>query len=402
MTSPRYTFLRPLLNTNQNWAGLELVTPDESPFSLGPDTSLAGLLADSPLCATPILLRSLTGAWPGGDLTGLAQTIPLADATTIGHLSHGNEGRRQRFGVMARAGDDVDTLAAAGIACYAIGAAEAQARISPLALQALLDEGILLAAVQVTSHDLFVWCAARGFQLIGAEFVTRPDDLPSGQADPSKLKLLHLLSLVVQDAATREIEEVFRGEPKLSYNLLRLVNSASGSGHAKITSFSQAILLLGRRQLQRWLQLLIYAHQYGDGTPNPLLQQAAWRGKFIEHAILELRALQSPAAHPEEAQEVRDDRAFMTGMFSLLDVLLNLPQREILASLPLHEEVAAALSARRGLLGALLTIAEQIEQGLFARAETLLADLALPAEAVLRVEAHALAWASTLHGQDLG
>ena len=92
-------------------------------------------------------------------------------------------------------------------------------------------------------------------------------------ADTTRLKLLKLLSLVVQDADTREIEEIFRQEPKLSYNLLRLVNSVAVGPKTPITGFNQAITVLGRRQLQRWLQLLIYANQFGQaGQPNPLLQ----------------------------------------------------------------------------------------------------------------------------------
>ena len=37
------------------------------------------------------------------------------------------------------------------------------------------------------------------------------------------------------------------------------------------------------------------------------------------------------------------DNAFMTGLFSLLDVLINLPMPEILKELPLHDAVNEAL-----------------------------------------------------------
>ncbi|MCZ7654784.1 MAG: EAL domain-containing protein [Rhodocyclaceae bacterium] len=74
-----------------------------------------------------------------------------------------------------------------------------------------------------------------------------------------------------------------RPEPGLTLNLMRLTNSAASGVRQKITSVRHAITVLGRRQLQRWLQLLVYA----DASPNgplasPLMQLAATRGRFME------------------------------------------------------------------------------------------------------------------------
>lgn len=89
----------------------------------------------------------------------------------------------------------------------------------------------------------------------------------------SRIKLLEMLALVADDADTGKLEAIFRQEPKLSYSLLRLVNSAAIAPRNPITSFAQAINLLGRRQLQRWLQLLVYADPNNSQLPNPLLQK---------------------------------------------------------------------------------------------------------------------------------
>ena len=47
------------------------------------------------------------------------------------------------------------------------------------------------------------------------------------KADTTRQKMLKLLALIAQDADTAELDEVFRQESKLSYSLLRLVNSAA-------------------------------------------------------------------------------------------------------------------------------------------------------------------------------
>jgi EAL and modified HD-GYP domain-containing signal transduction protein len=159
----------------------------------------------------------------------------------------------------------------------------------------------------------------------------------------SRSLLLKLLALVAQDAETDEIEALIRRDPNLSYQLLKLVNSVAVSPGKKITSFAQAILLLGRRQLQRWLQLLLYARTAGGATASPLLPRAALRGSLME-------GLAARQGLPRETQ----DHAFMAGMFSLLDVLFGEPLETVIAPLNLADDIAQALLAGSGRLGGLL------------------------------------------------
>ncbi|MDB5961266.1 MAG: hypothetical protein JWP59_2560, partial [Massilia sp.] len=158
--------------------------------------------------------------------------------------------------------------------------------------------------------------------------------------------------LVAADADTHEIEALLRRDPTLSYNLLRLVNSLGVGGGRRITSFSQALLLLGRQQLRRWLNLMLFAARQGDVRSNMLLARVAMRARALE-LLAKARGLD------KNSQE----QAFMAGMFSLLGVLFGLPLAEVLAPLALGEAVHAALLRREGELGMLLTLYEAAEKG---------------------------------------
>lgn len=160
---------------------------------------------------------------------------------------------------------------------------------------------------------------------------------------PSRLLLLELLAKVANDADSHEIETIIKRDPQLSYHLLKLVNSVGFALTTRISSFNQAITLLGRRQLQRWLQLLLYAHTRDGDKANPLLPRAAMRAGLTEALC------QASGGTPEMY-----DRAFMAGMFSLLDELFGMPIEEIVGPLHLADDVYTALTRHSGALGALL------------------------------------------------
>jgi EAL and modified HD-GYP domain-containing signal transduction protein len=206
-------------------------------------------------------------------------------------------------------------------------------------------------ALGVDSDADLARCRNADFQWFGGNYPLHPA-AHAGHApgSPSTALLLKLLALVTRDAETREIEAILKQDPNLSFQLLRLVNSVSFALTQKITTFGQALQLLGRRQLQRWLQLLLYASPVA-GSPSPLLPRAALRAALME-ALLR---------HAGEHGEMLD-RAFMAGMFSLLDILLDMPLDEVLGQLNLADDLTAALLRHEGQLGRLLgvvTVAER-------------------------------------------
>ena len=192
----------------------------------------------------------------------------------------------------------------------------------------------------------------RGTEWVDGDWCMAPPPKASGAQAASRVTALQMVQLVARDADTHEIEALMRRDPTLSYNLLRLVNSLGVGGGRRITSFSQALLLLGRQQLRRWLNLMLFAARQGDVRSNMLLARVAMRARALE-LLAKARGLD------KNTQE----QAFMAGMFSLLGVLFGLPLAEVLAPLALGEAVHGALLRRDGELGMLLTLYEAAEKG---------------------------------------
>ena len=190
-------------------------------------------------------------------------------------------------------------------------------------------------------------CRVVGFTWFGGSYALQPEPDTRPHDGTSRKRLLSLLALVARDADTRELEELLKQDPALAYQLLRLVNSAAFNVSAPITTFGQAINILGRRQLQRWLQLLLYAREDEHGEINPLLPLAALRAAHME-ALCRL----------DGGDRERQDMAFMTGVFTLLPLLLGMTMEDIVASLSLDSQVTQALLERRGPFGTLLQLVE--------------------------------------------
>lgn len=239
-----------------------------------------------------------------------------------------------------------------------------------------------LLAEKVETRAEFKRCLDLGFHLFQGYYFAKPEVITGKRLAHSEIQLMKLLEKVNADAESHEIEQMLKEDALLSYNLLRIANSASSGARQQITSVKAALALIGRRQLQRWVQLLLYTSS-GASYPNPLLQLAATRGKLME--------LLSENAFGKNAE----DSAFMTGVMSLLDVLLGMPLQEILASIDVDPEVKAALIGYEGELGSLLRLvhamegAEEIPDVLVAFPEITLHELNLAQSA-------ALAWANGL------
>lgn len=232
-------------------------------------------------------------------------------------------------------------------------------RIEAAALDKLVAElkplGKELLAEKVESSEQMLRCHELGFDFFQGYYFAHPTVIAGKRLYTPQLALLRLLGLLIQDADTAEIEKHLKREPVLTVNLLRLTNSASSGLAIRITSLRHAIAVLGRQQLMRWLQLLLYTSAAGTlSTTSPLLQLAATRGRMLELLAEGLR-------QPGKKDPDLVDQAFMVGILSLMPALLGSGIAEILGQLPLAERVQLALKERSGTLGKLLALVEITE-----------------------------------------
>lgn len=198
---------------------------------------------------------------------------------------------------------------------------------------------VKLLAEKVETRDELAYCQELGFDYFQGYFLCEPDIVKGQRSPANRLAVLRLLAKL-QEAETTlaQLEAIIRQDVSLSFKLLRLVNADPSLPH-QIESIHQALLHLGTKFITAWASLIMLA-DIGD-KPHELMVTALIRGKMCE--------LLAGSQHLPDKE-----RFFTVGLFSVLDAMLDSPMADIVASLPLTEDVAQALLTYEGVVGTTL------------------------------------------------
>jgi EAL and modified HD-GYP domain-containing signal transduction protein len=256
-------------------------------------------------------------------------------------------------------------------------------QIKAIANQLSNQSNVQLVAEKIETAEQFALAANAGASLFQGYWFARPVLIKGQTVRPAQAAIIQLINLVRKQASTAEIEEVFKHDPTLSFNLLRFINSAGFGLRCEITSFRHAVMLLGLKKLFRWAALLMTTSGANGGAPA-LGNAAVVRGRLMELLAAQLL----PA---EEC-----DNAFVVGIFSLLDSMLGMPMREALGSITLPQTVIDALLLNTGVLAPFLQLTLACENA----DDTAFADnanaLQLTGDQVNTAHLQALIWAENI------
>jgi c-di-GMP-related signal transduction protein len=241
----------------------------------------------------------------------------------------------------------------------------------------------LLIAEKVETVSQYQLVSGLGVGLFQGYWFAKPVIVTGQTVRPAQATILQLINLVRKQASTNEIEEIFKRDPTLSFNLLRFINSAGFGMRTEVTSFKHAVMLLGLKRLFKWAALLMTTSHTGD-TPPAVGTTAVVRGRLME-------LLAAETLPPDEC-----DNAFVVGVFSLLDAMLGMTMDAALTTLSLPANVTDALLHHSGPLAPFLALTIACETGddaTFAQAAN---ALGLNSNQINMAHLQALSWAETL------
>jgi EAL and modified HD-GYP domain-containing signal transduction protein len=150
----------------------------------------------------------------------------------------------------------------------------------------------------------------------------------------------------------------------LSYMLLRFINNPIVNKSNKITSLRHALNYMGEVEVKKFIALLALAN-LADGKSPELVQMSLVRAKFCELV-----------AHARKDKD-NPPTGFLVGLFSLLDALLDQDMENLVAKLPLSDDLKYALCGRESSLKQYLALAIALERANWSKVKRIAAELKL-------------------------
>lgn len=236
-----------------------------------------------------------------------------------------------------------------------------------------------LIAAKVETQQQFELLQSLGVSLFQGYWFSRPAVVETKLLAPNQASIIQLINLLRRQASIDEIEEVLKKDAGLAFNLMRLINSAGFNTAREITSFRQAVMIMGLKKLFRWAALLLTASRFGN-TNAAVGHTAVIRGRLMELLAMEF-------LDDDEAEQ-----AFVVGIFSLLDVMLSIPMQDALQLIHVPAPVHQALLQRAGVFGHLLRLAEACEHSNDEAFEQAAAAVQLSSQQINWAHLQALAW----------
>ncbi len=206
---------------------------------------------------------------------------------------------------------------------------------------------------------------------------------PPKELSPAHAQIVRLLNLVRNNADIKDIEGVLKQDVALSYKLLRYINSAGFGLMCEIQSFRHAVSILGYDNLNKWLSLLLVTASRDPSAPA-MMQTAIARGRFMEEVGAQF------------FDKSERDNLFITGAFSLLNVLLGTSMQNLLDELNLPASITEALLSEQGEFAPFLKLARLCESFDGAPLAKAAGDLHLETAALNRAHVTALGFADSL------
>ncbi len=198
---------------------------------------------------------------------------------------------------------------------------------------------------QIDSEALYQKAVAMEADAMEGPYVAESLTTKAHSSSYLQSNFFRLMVAVTKDEPDmEEIEQLISADAQLSYGLMKIANSAYYALRTRATTIRQGVMTLGLAQLKQWIYLLSASHEgtVMDASSEEFLKLSFMRANFCSELANHVHGL--PITRAE---------AYLMGMFSTLDYLIDAPMEEILAEVPLADPVREALLTKEGRCGAL-------------------------------------------------
>lgn len=182
-----------------------------------------------------------------------------------------------------------------------------------------------------------------------------------------------VVSVTKDEPDLAEVEEIISRDAYLTYALLKMVNSAYFAFRKKLSSIRQALVTIGITQLKQWVYLMSLKDKSDEGSQE-ILKISFLRATFCSKLTKYVADFSFSASD-----------AYIMGMFSTLDFMVDAPMEEILQEIPIADEIKEAILNKTGKCGQLLELVIYYEKADWQNITKLSSALGIPKNAIAQI-----------------
>lgn len=217
--------------------------------------------------------------------------------------------------------------------------------------QKFLSMGKKLLAEKVETLEEYDEALKLGFSLFQGYFFSRPRIMKGKDIGSLNMSYMNVISELNQpDPSYDTISEIIEKDLALTFKLLRLINSPAFFSTNKVNSVKQALIRLGFKEIRKWI-MVVMLRDAGKGKPDEILKTCLVRAKMAEMISILV------------GMDRRKNEMFIMGLFSMIDTLMDQDLYSIIDSLPLEDDIKAAMVGKNNKLHEMFMVVIAYEQG---------------------------------------
>ncbi len=225
-------------------------------------------------------------------------------------------------------------------------------------------------ATEVQTEEVYQKAVAMGVDALEGPYVAELMTTKTHSGAYLQSNFFRLMVAIMSDEPdVDEIEQMISADANLTYGLLKIANSAYFALRHRATTIHQAVMTLGLELLKQWVYLLSVnaSDNQIDESTEEFLKRSFMRANFASELMTYAKDM-----------PISKSEAYLMGMFSTLNYLIDAPMEEILNEVVMVDEVREALLNKTGRCGKLYELVLSYEAANWDRITELAAELGIP------------------------
>ena len=248
-----------------------------------------------------------------------------------------------------------------------------------------INKKIKFLAEKVETMDEYNEALNLGYSYFQGYYFSKPVIISAQSIPSNKHTALEIFKLVnKKDFEFSKLESLILKDVGLSYKLTKILKSSAYCIKSEINSIKYAITYLGQKEIVKWLYVVLLNDLKGENA-NELVKVSLQRARFCE-LICNANGYSGKAFS-----------AYMAGLFSVMDAILNCPMEVIIKDLYISEEVKDGLTKEGNIINSILKLAISYEKGGWEETGEYAKKLNVDINSIPEIYLETLKWTDGIH-----